>query len=126
MGAKRTLREGGYPAHSARANVIDGGAGADTLVGGGGADVFAFNTALGGGNIDGIVDFAAGSDRIMLDDAMFGLALGSLARSGRGQGRGRSVATTASSTIPSLACCCSTPTAPAPEPPCSSPPSAPG
>jgi len=48
-------------------NVIDGGGGADTLFGFGGADSFAFTTALGNGNVDGIIDFEAGIDRILLD-----------------------------------------------------------
>jgi Ca2+-binding RTX toxin-like protein len=56
---------------NAGANVLDGGLGADTLQGLGGADTFAFTTALGGGNVDAILDFAAGSDRIALDDAVF-------------------------------------------------------
>jgi Ca2+-binding RTX toxin-like protein len=61
-------------------DVIDGGLGADTLTGGLGADLFAFTTALGGGNVDRIVDFAPGSDRIALDHAVFaGLAPGALA-----------------------------------------------
>ncbi|HEX8654203.1 MAG TPA: calcium-binding protein [Allosphingosinicella sp.] len=61
-------------------DVIDGGLGADALTGGLGADLFAFTAALGGGNVDTIADFAAGSDRIALDDAVFaGLAPGALA-----------------------------------------------
>jgi Ca2+-binding RTX toxin-like protein len=60
-------------------DTIDGGAGADILVGGLGADLFAFTTALGGGNVDSIADFAPGVDRIALDDAVFaGLAPGAL------------------------------------------------
>jgi serralysin len=66
---------------SAKANYIEGGAGddllngglgADTLVGGGGADQLLFNSALGGGNVDTLVGFASGSDRIFLDHAIFG------------------------------------------------------
>jgi len=41
------------------------------LVGYGGADTFAFTTALGGGNVDSVFDFAAGTDKIGLDDAVF-------------------------------------------------------
>jgi Ca2+-binding RTX toxin-like protein len=41
------------------------------LYGYGGADIFAFTTALGGGNVDTIFGFVAGSDRIGLDDAIF-------------------------------------------------------
>jgi Ca2+-binding RTX toxin-like protein len=57
-------------------NVLDGGLGADTLTGFGGADTFAFTTALGGGNVDTITDFAHGTDRIALDDAIFGAGIG--------------------------------------------------
>jgi predicted extracellular nuclease len=64
---------------NAGANILDGGLGADSLQGLGGADTFAFTTALGGGNVDAILDFAAGSDKIALDDAVFtGLGLGAL------------------------------------------------
>ncbi|HEV2817968.1 MAG TPA: calcium-binding protein [Allosphingosinicella sp.] len=67
---------------NAGANMLNGGAGADYLMGFGGADIFAFTTALGGGNVDAILDFAAGSDRIALDDAVFaGLSLGTLSAS---------------------------------------------
>jgi Ca2+-binding RTX toxin-like protein len=58
-------------------NVLNGGLGADTLTGFGGADTFAFTTALGGGNVDAIADFAHGTDRIALDDAIFGAGIGS-------------------------------------------------
>ncbi|HEV2815914.1 MAG TPA: calcium-binding protein, partial [Allosphingosinicella sp.] len=57
---------------NAGANVLNGGAGADYLQGFGGADSFAFTTALGGGNVDTLIDFVSGSDRIALDDAIFG------------------------------------------------------
>jgi Ca2+-binding RTX toxin-like protein len=60
------------------ANVIDGKGGGDSLVGYGGADTFAFTTALGGGNVDTIADFAAGTDKIGLDDAIFTAIGGSL------------------------------------------------
>ena len=53
------------------ANVLNGGLGADYLMGNGGADSFAFTTALGGGNVDTIADFVSGSDKILLDDAVF-------------------------------------------------------
>lgn len=53
------------------ANIIDGGAGSDTLYGYGGADGFQFSTALGATNIDTITDFVAGTDKIRLDDAIF-------------------------------------------------------
>jgi Ca2+-binding RTX toxin-like protein len=65
---------------NAGGNWIDGGAGADVLSGFGGSDAFEFSSALGNGNIDTITDFAAGTDRIYLDHAVFGaLAWGVLA-----------------------------------------------
>ena len=62
-------------------NTLAGGLGNDTLTGGGGADSFVFNSALDGAtNRDTITDFVAGTDRILLDDAVFAsLAPGSLA-----------------------------------------------
>ena len=54
------------------ANILDGKSGADTLFGGAGADAFAFTTAPGAGNADRIVDFVPGTDKIRLDDAVFG------------------------------------------------------
>ncbi|HYD11557.1 MAG TPA: M10 family metallopeptidase C-terminal domain-containing protein [Allosphingosinicella sp.] len=53
------------------ANTLDGGTGHDVLIGFGGADNFAFTSALGGGNFDLIADFQGGSDKIQLDDAVF-------------------------------------------------------
>jgi Ca2+-binding RTX toxin-like protein len=65
---------------SAGANILNGGGGNDTLISFGGNDVFAFTTALGSGNVDVLFDFASGSDRIALDDAVFaGLSPGALA-----------------------------------------------
>jgi hypothetical protein len=62
------------------ANVLDGGLGADILFGRGGADSFNFTTALGGGNVDQILAFQVGSDRVGLDDAIFtALSAGALA-----------------------------------------------
>ena len=58
-------------------NTIDGGGGDDVLFGMGGADNFRFSTALAPDNIARIADFAAGSDKIHLDDAIF-TALGAL------------------------------------------------
>jgi Ca2+-binding RTX toxin-like protein len=61
------------------ANLLDGKSGADTLTGGGGADSFAFTTALGAGNVDSITDFVAGTDKVILDNAIFfGLSEGAL------------------------------------------------
>jgi VCBS repeat-containing protein len=64
------------------ANTLDGGGGADVLYGMGGADSFRFSTALGGDNIVRIADFAAGTDKIELDAAIFTtLGLGALSAS---------------------------------------------
>jgi Ca2+-binding RTX toxin-like protein len=55
---------------------INGGVGDDRLSGGAGADLFVFADA----GVDTVVDFAAGSDRIFLDRAVFtGLGAGALA-----------------------------------------------
>lgn len=65
---------------NAGANVLNGGGGADAMNGYGGADRFTFTTALGSGNIDRIGDFAPGSDKIVLGNAVFtGLVAGALA-----------------------------------------------
>jgi Ca2+-binding RTX toxin-like protein len=56
---------------NAGVNVLDGKSGSDLLTGSGGADFFAFTTALGAGNVDAIADFAAGTDKIRLDDSVF-------------------------------------------------------
>jgi Ca2+-binding RTX toxin-like protein len=64
---------------NAGANTLDGKLGNDALIGQSGADTFAFTTALGANNVDLIVDFLSGTDRIALDDAVFtGLGLGAL------------------------------------------------
>jgi VCBS repeat-containing protein len=64
---------------NAGANVLNGGEGNDYLQGFGGADTFAFTTALGAGNVDTIADFLSATDKIALDDAVFtGLGLGGL------------------------------------------------
>jgi len=52
------------------ANVLDGGGGADVLFGFGGADSFSFTTTLGGGNVDTIIDFTTGLDKILLGGAV--------------------------------------------------------
>jgi Ca2+-binding RTX toxin-like protein len=62
-------------------NLLDGGAGNDILQGLGGNDGFLFSTELSTGNVDHIVDFAAG-DRIRLDQDIFSeLSLGGLGAS---------------------------------------------
>jgi Ca2+-binding RTX toxin-like protein len=58
-------------------NVLDGKGGNDVLIGQAGADIYAFTTALGAGNVDIVLGFAAGSDKIALDDAVF-TAIGGL------------------------------------------------
>ena len=64
---------------SVGSNVLDGGGGTDFLMGFAGADTFAFTTALGAGNVDYVLDFEAGLDKVALDDAVFaGLVAGSL------------------------------------------------
>jgi Ca2+-binding RTX toxin-like protein len=65
-------------------NFLDGKAGGDVLQGFGGADTFAFTTSgwlnAGNPNLDSIVDFQAGLDKIALDDAVFaGVTSGNLA-----------------------------------------------
>jgi Ca2+-binding RTX toxin-like protein len=57
-------------------DILIGGAGKDKLVGGIGADQFRFDAKLGSTNIDKIVDFTRGTDKIGLDDVIF-RALGS-------------------------------------------------
>ena len=57
---------------NAGANIIDGGAGNDTLDGLGGADQFKFDTVLNPlTNVDNIVDFAAGTDKIDMSHTIF-------------------------------------------------------
>jgi serralysin len=56
---------------NAGSNLINGGGGADILFGGAGGDAFVFTSALGGDNIAALPDFAVGSDRLYLDDAVF-------------------------------------------------------
>jgi VCBS repeat-containing protein len=52
-------------------DALQGGDGNDTLNGGAGSDQFIFNTALGASNVDTIIDFISGTDKIVLDDAVF-------------------------------------------------------
>ena len=59
-------------------DTIDGGLGADTLTGGLGNDIFKFASAIGGVNIDRIMDFTAG-DKIQLASANFAGLGGGLA-----------------------------------------------
>jgi Ca2+-binding RTX toxin-like protein len=65
---------------NAGANVIDGKAGADTIYLMGGTDTVLFSTSLGGGNVDAVIGFTSGDDRIQLVSATFaGLPTGALA-----------------------------------------------
>ncbi|WP_068952732.1 calcium-binding protein [Pararhizobium polonicum] len=50
---------------------LNGGLAADKLTGGAGKDVFLFDTALGGGNIDTITDFSVIDDTIHLQNSVF-------------------------------------------------------
>lgn len=52
-------------------DVIYGGLGKDTLVGGNGSDAFVFNTALSSRNVDRVVGYQDGVDKIYLEDAIF-------------------------------------------------------
>ena len=52
---------------------VDGGSGNDTLAGGVGADIFVFDSAPNGAtNVDTLLDFALGVDRIALSSTLFG------------------------------------------------------
>ncbi len=60
---------------NAGANRLNGAAGADTLSGGGGSDTFHFTSALDARtNVDQLTDFISGTDRLLLDDAVFAAA----------------------------------------------------
>ncbi|HEX8257806.1 MAG TPA: calcium-binding protein [Allosphingosinicella sp.] len=50
---------------------LHGGLGGDQLSGGLGADSFGFDSALGAGNVDRLIDFSATDDTIRLDRAVF-------------------------------------------------------
>ena len=61
-------------------NVLKGWLGSDTLLGLAGADRFVFNAALGPDNVDEILDFQVGLDKVVLDDTIFAaLSPGALA-----------------------------------------------
>jgi Ca2+-binding RTX toxin-like protein len=60
-------------------DLLAGGLGADRLIGGLGADRYYFHTALGAGNVDTIVGFKAGEDKVLLDDRIFDQLPGSTA-----------------------------------------------
>ncbi|HEX8642126.1 MAG TPA: matrixin family metalloprotease [Allosphingosinicella sp.] len=52
-------------------NLLNGGLGADTLDGGPGSDTFLFNSALGAGNVDTILNYSVAADTIKLENAVF-------------------------------------------------------
>jgi Ca2+-binding RTX toxin-like protein len=61
------------------ANVLRGLDGADTLSGNGGGDRFVFDTPLGASNVDTVLDFKSGQDKLVLSDVIFtNLAAGPL------------------------------------------------
>ena len=63
-------------------DTLVGGTGADTLTGGAAADSFVFNATLGASNVDTVTDFAHGTDKLALDNAVMsglGTATGVLA-----------------------------------------------
>ena len=73
-------------------NRLNGGGGVDVLRGFGGNDTFLFDQPLGSGNVATILDFAPGTDGILLDnDAFEGLLEGELSgqRISHGRRRGR-------------------------------------
>jgi Ca2+-binding RTX toxin-like protein len=53
------------------ANVLSGGLGNDTLNGGAGADRFLFNTAPDASNVDTIIGFVSGQDKVALSASVF-------------------------------------------------------
>ena len=61
------------------ANLLRGLGGADTLSGNGGGDRFLFDTPLDASNVDSVVDFKSGQDKLVLSDVIFAnLAAGPL------------------------------------------------
>jgi Ca2+-binding RTX toxin-like protein len=60
-------------------DTLNGRAGPDTLIGGAGLDSYLFDTLLGAGNVDTIMDFNVADDTIVLENAIFAaLPAGSL------------------------------------------------
>jgi Ca2+-binding RTX toxin-like protein len=52
-------------------DTLNGGLGLDTLVDGAGFDFFKFDTALGAGSVDPILDYSVAEDTIYLDNSVF-------------------------------------------------------
>lgn len=72
-GGDDQLRGGGS------ADRLRGAGGSDVLEGGSGADEFLFDSPLGATNVDTVLDFEAGVDAILLENAVFtGLTTGAL------------------------------------------------
>jgi serralysin len=63
---------------SANVTHFHGGLGSDQLTAGVGVDLFHFDTPIGQGDVDTIVGFKTGQDKIVLDGKIFGLAVGAL------------------------------------------------
>ncbi len=59
---------------NAKANLIYGDLGADTLTGGAGRDKFFYKTVLDGGDL--LVDFVSGQDKLLFDGSAFGATAG--------------------------------------------------
>ena len=55
-------------------DMLKGGLGNDRLTGGTGIDRFVFDSVLGSGNLDRIIDFNVKDDRILIDDDVFSAA----------------------------------------------------
>jgi serralysin len=53
-------------------DLLDGRTGLNTLTGGPGADRFVFDTTVGSGSLDRIIDFKHGQDKLVLSKAIFG------------------------------------------------------
>ncbi len=59
-------------------DTLDGGLGNDELTGGYGEDAFLFSTVLAADNIDTVVDFVSGTDKIQLDRTVFDTLSGTI------------------------------------------------
>jgi len=56
---------------AAGSDTLSGGLGNDTLNGGAGADIFVFDTAIGVGNVDTIMDYSVADDTVHLENAVY-------------------------------------------------------